>query len=296
MSSTQGERPRLFVTSDPHGHLDELRTALRKAGLVGEDGAWTGGTSRLYVLGDLFDRGPDGIGVIDLLMSLQPQAQEADGEVVVILGNHEVLAVGVHLFGTQDIDVGGRQRNFAVSWMRNGGVGRDQDNLSPKHVEWLRELPAMLLVDDFLLMHADTLEYVEWGESVDEINGALSAILATDDAQQWWDVWWRLTTRYVYNGEDGAYQAEGMLERLGGRTIVHGHSIVGDLLDIESDRVTGPLLYAEDQVLAVDGGIYDGGPCLVVELPVASDDVMRRDPDPARREPTSDSTDEGPEE
>src|SRR4051812_28525151 len=110
MSSTQGERARLFVTSDPHGHLDELRAALRRAGLVDDDGDWTGGTSRLYVLGDLFDRGPDGIGVIDLLMSLQTQAEEAEGEVTVILGNHEVLAVGVHLFGTQDIDVGGRQR------------------------------------------------------------------------------------------------------------------------------------------------------------------------------------------
>lgn len=283
-NGARGLTARLFVTSDPHGHLDELRRALVAAGLVNEHGDWSGGAARLYVLGDLLDRGPDGIGVVDLLMSLQTQAEEAAGEVVVLLGNHEVLAAAVHLFGATDIEVGGRERNFAVSWMRNGGVGRDQDSLTPRHVRWLRSLPAMALVGDHLLMHSDTLEYVEWGDSVDEINAAVSALLGTDDPLQWWDVWWRLTTRYVYNGEDGAYQAQGMLERLGGRLIVHGHSIVGDLLDVGSSTVRGPLLYADDQVLGVDGGIYDGGPCLVVELPVPEEVVMRKDheDDPTR--------------
>jgi hypothetical protein len=286
MNGGKGPTAKVFVTSDPHGHLTQLEEGLRSAGLINEHGDWTGETARLYVLGDLLDRGPDGIGVIDLLMTLQAQAEEVQGEVVVLLGNHEVLAVGMHLFGTEDIEVGDRSRNFAVSWMRNGGVGSDQDGMSPRHVAWLRTLPAMALVGDYLMMHSDTLEYVEWGESVDEINAGVEAILSTDDASQWWDVFWRLTTRYVYNGEDGAFQAEGMLDRLGGRLLVHGHSIVGDLLDIGSEKVHGPLLYADDQVLAVDGGIYDGGPCLVVELPVDPDTVMRHDPkeDPSRRQ------------
>ena len=70
-----------------------------------------------------------------------------------------------------------------------------------------------------------------------------------------------------------------MLDRLGGTLLVHGHTMVGDLLDIESEGVDGPLLYADEQVLAIDGGIYDGGPCLVVELPVSADAVMHKDPD-----------------
>ena len=284
MNEAKAPAARLFVTSDPHGHLAQLEAGLSSAGLVNDHGDWCGGTARLYVLGDLVDRGPDGIGVIDLLMRLEVQAEEAQGQVVVLLGNHEVLALGMHLFGTEDVEIGGRSRNFAVSWMRNGGVGSDQDRLTPQHVTWLRSLPAMALVGDYLLMHSDTLEYVEWGESVDEINAGVAASLSTDDAHEWWDVFWRLTTRYVYNGEDGAFQAEGMLDRLGGSLLVHGHSIVGDLLDIESEKVDGPLLYADEQVLAVDGGIYDGGPCLVVELPVSDESVMRKCPgeDPAK--------------
>ena len=284
MSGPDLPTPRLFVTSDPHGHLDELSSALGRAGLVNGHGDWSGGIDRLYVLGDLLDRGPDGVGVIDLVMKLQAQAEEAHGAVVPLLGNHEVLAVGVQLFGTTDLEVGDHIRNFALSWMRNGGRGADQDRLTERHLAWLRSLPAMELAGDFLLMHSDTLEYVEWGESVDEVNAGVTAILNTDDPVQWWDLWARLTTRYVFNGEDGIYQAEGMLDRFGGRMVVHGHSIVGDLLDVPSTEVDGPLLYAGDRVLGVDGGIYDGGPCLVVELPVSDDVAMRKEPgqDPAR--------------
>ncbi len=279
---TSGNQPpgRLFVTSDAHGHRSELVAALREAGLVDADDTWSGGTDRLYVLGDLVDRGPDGIGVIDLVMTLQAQAEKDGGLVVALLGNHEVLALGMKLFAATDIEVGGRLRNFAINWMRNGGRGSDQDALTDKHVGWLRRLPALALVGPHLLMHSDTLEYVEWGDSVDEINETVRAALATDDPQLWWDVWWRLTTRYVYNGEDGAFQATGMLERLGGDLLVHGHTIIGDLLSVAPDTVERPLLYAEDQVLAVDGGIYAGGPCLVVELPAGEDAVTRR-PGPA---------------
>lgn len=289
MSGPDQVTSRLFVTSDPHGHLDELTEALVSAGLVTGHGDWAGGPARLCVLGDLFDRGPDGIGVVDLVMKLQSQAEDVHGHVTMVLGNHEVLALGTQRFGSANIGLDGTSRNFAASWLRNGGVRTDQARLTERHVDWLRALPAVVRVDDYLLMHSDTLEYVEWGESIDEINAEVHTILATDDPVKWWDLWWRLTTRYVYNGEDGAYQAQGMLDRLGGRLLVHGHSIVADLLDIESEKVDGPLLYAEDQVLAVDGGIYDGGPCLVVELPISAAAVMRKQPgeDSSRHAPTS---------
>jgi hypothetical protein len=275
VSGTDSSASRLFVTSDPHGHIDQLTAGLRGAGLLDDDGDWSGGDARLYVLGDLFDRGPDGIGVVDHVMRLQGQAAQQGGAVVTLLGNHEVLAVGMHMFGTTDIEVGGFRRNFGVSWLRNGGMGTDQDALTEKHVTWLRGLPAMAIADDHLLMHSDTLEYRAWGDTLDAINSTVAAMLAGDDPRAWWDVWSRLTTRYIYNGEDGANQARGMLERLGGSRVVHGHSIIGDLLDVASEDVDRPLLYAGDQVVAVDGGIYDGGPCLVVELPVRDSAVLR---------------------
>jgi hypothetical protein len=47
---------------------------------------------------------------------------------------------------------------------------------------------------------------------------------------------------------------------------VHGHSIIGSLLGVPSAQVDGPIMYAEGQVIAIDGGRYDGGPLLLVRL------------------------------
>ena len=59
------------------------------------------------------------------------------------------------------------------------------------------------------------------------------------------------------SGDVGAQERE-RSKRPGDRDI--------DQRDVEPEQVDGPLSYADDKVLAVDGGLFDGGPCLVVEL------------------------------
>ncbi|HET7303334.1 MAG TPA: metallophosphoesterase, partial [Segeticoccus sp.] len=81
--------PPLYAVSDLHGHLTRVRGALTEAGLTDGDDRWTGGDAVLWVLGDLMDRGPDGIGVLDLVQSLQRQAAEQGGAVHALLGNHD---------------------------------------------------------------------------------------------------------------------------------------------------------------------------------------------------------------
>ena len=245
----------LFVVSDVHGYRDDLRHVLVEAGLLDADGDWRGHEDdALWVLGDLTDRGPDGIGVIDLVRGLQRQAP---GQVHVLMGNHEILALGRHRFP------GSR---FEDSWRINGGRRRDQEALTPEHVEWLASLPLMGRAGDFLLVHSDTTEYLAWGESVDQVNTTVREQLAGDDLDGHWDVWARLTTRYHYTGAQGADVAAGVLETFGGEAVVHGHSIIGSLLGVPSHEVTDPILYADGRVLAIDGGRYDGGPLLVVRL------------------------------
>jgi hypothetical protein len=221
----------------------------------GLDRAGFGGDDQLWVLGDLMDRGPDGIGVLERVRSLQ---QDAPDQVHVLMGNHEILAVGRKRFP---------RSRFAESWRVNGGRRRDQAALTDEHVAWLTTLPLMARVGDFLLVHSDTTGYLAWGESVDDVNQAVGTALAdADDLDAHWDVWARLTGRYDYAGRDGADIARGMLSTYGGELIVHGHSIIGSLLDRPSREVTKPLLYADGLVLDIDGGRYDGGPLLVVEL------------------------------
>jgi len=244
----------LFVVSDVHGYVADLRESLAGAGLVDADGTWTGGDADLWVLGDLLDRGPDGVGAIDLVRSLQQQAPD---RVRMLMGNHEALALGYRLFPDS---------RFGDVWAMNGGLESDQERLSDDYVDWLRGLPVMGRNGDYLLMHSDTTDYLEWGDSVDDINQTVTTLLADDDAEAHWEVFASLTSRYDFAGSDGARVAQDVLRRLGGECLVHGHSIIGTLTQQPSDAIEAPIAYADGLVVAIDGGRYDGGPLLLVEL------------------------------
>ena len=256
-----------FVVSDIHGHLEPFAVALGRAKLLDSDGAWCGGGARLTILGDFFDRGPDGIAVVDLIRRLQDEAGAAGGQVDALLGNHEILALGMRRFGDQQVPSHfGGNRSFARSWSLNGGRLGDQERLTDQHIAWLSGLDAIVLAGRDLLLHTDTIEYLQWGDSVDRINDAVRQVLAGDECGKWWECWVRLTARYAFADSGGERAAVGVLDRLGGERIVHGHSIIASLTGQDSTEVTGPFLYAGGRALAIDGGIYAGGPCLVVRL------------------------------
>ncbi|AKU17963.1 metallophosphoesterase [Luteipulveratus mongoliensis] len=260
------DRP-LYAVGDIHGHRDELVAALRETGLVDDAGDWTGQDVDLWFMGDFVDRGPDGIGVIDLVMRLAEQARESAGTVDSVLGNHEVLMLGYHRFGDTSDATG--LHSFGLSWLRNGGQESDQAGLTDEHIEWLRTRPAVTRQGEHLLMHADTTGYLDWGATIDEINATVAGQLTGDDLDQWFTVWRTMTARHAFRDNHGQAEAERMLGVLGGEQIVHGHSIIAEWLGVDPKAITGPMPYAGDRVLGIDGGLYDGGPCLVVELPYA---------------------------
>lgn len=83
--------PRVVAIGDVHGAYDELAGLLRGLALVDDTMRWSGGATHLVMLGDLVDRGPRTIDVLDLVMALQEQAPAQGGRVHVILGNHETM-------------------------------------------------------------------------------------------------------------------------------------------------------------------------------------------------------------
>lgn len=250
----------IYAVSDVHGHLHDLRRGLRDLGLVDCDDAWVGGDAQLWVLGDLLDRGPDGLGVVRFLRGLQ---RRAPGRVHVLLGNHEVLALGkwLHPDGA-----------FDLAWRRNGGLAADQHGLSVDDVTWLRALPAVGRVGRHLLVHSDTTAYLGWGSTIDEVNRTVAGLLrGGEDGLR--ALWRGLTTRLRFTGPDGTDRARELLEVLGGDQVVHGHSIIGTLTGEEP--AGGAHEYADGLALAIDGGRYGGGPLLVVRLDQASGSAAR---------------------
>lgn len=83
---------RTVVLGDLHADLVALRTILTRAGLIDGD-SWRGGRTILVQLGDVVDRGPQSLDTYDYLADLQTRARKGRGEVIRLLGNHEVALV-----------------------------------------------------------------------------------------------------------------------------------------------------------------------------------------------------------
>ena len=258
----------VYVASDIHGHPEVLARLLRQAGLLDARDRWSGGGATLWLLGDYVDQGPHGLGVIDLAMRLQREAAAAGGSVGALLGNHDVLLLGTRCFGARTFPDG---QSFAAAWEANGGQPADLAGLRDEHVAWLAGLPVLAQEGDRLLAHADATFYLEYGDSIAATNDAVRAILDGDDM----DVWGRLIVGFsdhrAFAGPGGAARAETLLRRFGGKWLVHGHTPISNHPDATPRRapqdVTRPLLYAGGRCLDVDGGMYLGGPGLLVPLP-----------------------------
>ena len=88
--------PRIVVIGDLNGQITLLEKMLVGLRLVTKTGEWRGGRSVLIQLGDICNRGPGARASMDLMFALRPQAQEAGGDALWLLGNHEVLSVLQH--------------------------------------------------------------------------------------------------------------------------------------------------------------------------------------------------------
>ena len=84
---------RLVAVGDVHGAFDDFCLILKRAGLVNDQNHWTGGSATLVQMGDLVDRGPKSREAMDLVMGLENEAAKAGGQVVPLLGNHEVMNI-----------------------------------------------------------------------------------------------------------------------------------------------------------------------------------------------------------
>jgi len=241
---------------DVHGHVDVVRGHLRAEGLIDDADRWTGGDAVLWFMGDFTDRGPDGVGAIELAMSLQEQARDAGGRVDSLLGNHEVLILGVRRFGPRPIP--GARDSFMQLWAANGGRVSDLDRLTDRHHDWMASRPAVALWEDRLLVHADTAMYAEYGETVDEVCRNVAGVLGSDDITRWDELMEVASHRLVFKRETRAIRW--MLGRFGGTRIVHGHTPIPYMAKVKPEKVQMPLVYGDGMCVNVDGGIYMGGP------------------------------------
>ncbi|MFF7228960.1 calcineurin-like phosphoesterase family protein [Streptomyces sp. 2333.5] len=267
----------LYVVGDVHGYYDELREALAAEGLIDADGSWAAGNARLWFLGDFTDRGPDGIGVIDLVMQLSAEAAAAGGYCKALMGNHELLLLGAKRFGDTPVQSGAGTASFQAAWLLNGGQKTDMDRLEDHHLQWMARLDAVMEEDGHLLVHSDTTAYLDYGDSIEAVNDTVHDVLTRSEADEVWDLFRKFTKRFAFRDESGSQAVRELLDAYGGDRVVHGHSPIPYLLgevgaedgESESVAVDGPHVYADGLAIAMDGGITMAGKLLVVQLPLA---------------------------
>jgi hypothetical protein len=248
----------LFAVGDVHGHRDALASLLRDAGLLDAGDRWTGGDAVLWLMGDLVDRGPDGIGAIDLVRRLEVESR---GTVRCLLGNHEAFLVAVHRFGDADTSFPGT--TFRDVWLANGGVDGDLRGLTAEHVEWIVSRPAVAREGDVLLLHADTTAYLRFGSTAADVSTAIATLVGSGPAEDVDELLEVLCDRGRLV-EPAAVDL--LLDRFGGSRIVHGHTPIASVRGVDPREVTGPLVYDGGRVTNVDHCLFGGGPGFVARL------------------------------
>lgn len=257
----------LFVIGDIHGHYDNLIRHLRYAGLANSNAQWTGGSAQLWFTGDFTDRGPKGAETIDYVMRLQASAASKGGHVGALVGNHDVSILTAKLF--PNARSSGPRGTFYGDWVDYGGTVSDLPKLTPAHIDWLRNLSAMALVQNRLLIHADSMYYFHYGETLDEVNAVTRQLLHSSDTERWDTLLGYAGERFFFDERQsgGVMRASQMLAAFGGSQIIHGHTIISQLSGEPIERITRPYIYANGLAVAVDGGIYKGGAGFVYEVP-----------------------------
>ena len=136
----------VIAVGDIHGRLDLLDIFLKSV----RDTQAT-----VILLGDLIDRGPDDLGVLERVEKLLEEPEAWGLEAAYALrGNHEQMFLDA--CEGFDVDV----------WFNNGGnyLGLNQLSL---HSNWIRNLPIYLTVGDTLFIHAGVFPGVDPAESVE---------------------------------------------------------------------------------------------------------------------------------
>ncbi|WP_297636044.1 metallophosphoesterase family protein [uncultured Clostridium sp.] len=124
---------RVFITSDVHGGFNELIEGLEKIKFKEDD--------KLYILGDILDKGPDSFKVLNYVMSAE--------NISLIKGNHEYmlqLAIEEDERIRDYINTEGKKKIEKIKKMGN--------EYFEKVYKYIKNLPYYIILnDDFLLVH-----------------------------------------------------------------------------------------------------------------------------------------------
>jgi hypothetical protein len=244
----------IFAVGDVHGDRERLVDLLSGAGIVDRSArppAWSAGRAILVFTGDLIDKGPDALGVIALLRSLEPQAARAGGRLIVLMGNHEAEFLA---------EPAARKSQEFAAELRHAGMKPAEVAACRGEVgQFFCSLPLAAKVNDWFFSHAGN----SGGRSIDRLSADIRRAvdsagfgapeLAGDNSL--------LEARYGERGPNGRswIEGEGRLDRyaaaLGVTHIVQGHHHGDVQFDDGARRRTGEIYQWRGRLFLIDTGM-----------------------------------------
>jgi len=282
---------RVVAVGDVHGAYDRFVEILRASKLVDDRLRWTGARAHLVQVGDVVDRGPDSLKVLDLLDRLQKDASRAGGAVHVLLGNHEVMRMLGDLRyttpGEYEAFTTSRSEEIRSAYLERAKAANDPVTAMPplgfvemrlafgqdgRYGKWLRTLNAVLAINGIVFVHGGISPAVA-GLSCDAINETVHRELTIDLAKTRSDPLAQLATRVDgplwYRGlaeepESFAPMVDDVLAKQNARAIVIGHTVTptgrvrprfgGKVLQIDTGMQSAYVPNGRASALEIDHG------------------------------------------
>lgn len=203
---------KIWVIPDIHGCVNTLKQLI-------ENGIQPSKEDKLYFLGDYIDRGPDGKGVIDYIMSLQENGYKID----YLIGNHEYYCMNSfekdqHRFLFKSNIQKEWERYGAKATLASFGVRHPRD-IDPKYIEWMKKGKYFIELDKFILVHAGMNFNIQ-----DPFDDTMSMLWVRD---------FKVDTN-----------------KIGGKKIIHGH------VPVEHSLIQLFLDSGGYDFIALDNGVY----------------------------------------
>jgi hypothetical protein len=239
----------IYAVGDVHGDYDRLVTLLAKGKVIADrpeqpaEVQWSAGKAVLVCTGDLIDKGPHSLKVIALFRALAKDAAKAQGQVVVLMGNHEAEFLA-------DPDDDDKALEFVKELDKHGikprdvAACRDEKGIG----EYLNSLPLAARVNDWFFAHAgDTQgltlkelrsaieeEVSEKGYKVEVLLGGKGLLEARLHKHPWWE-------KKDEKAGKGEARLRRYVEALGVKHLVIGHQ-PGNVTFADGSRTKGTLV------------------------------------------------------
>ena len=213
------ESKTIIAVGDLHADLSSAKKAFSIAGITDGEGKWILSDTIVVQTGDLTDRGPDGLPLLEWARELEVQAKEYNSQFIVLLGNHEVMNLQGDWRYVSQADV----ESF-------GGLELRKQAFTPggEWSNWLSTKDAVLQIGDTVFVHGGvSRQFARPAATLSQevrlaMLGQGDRSILSEKGPLWYRGYWRQTE------SQACEEAEFVLGQLGAKRMVMGHTTQRD--------------------------------------------------------------------